>query len=311
MSAYRSSATVVLDRVPPLASVYASALPTLWRRVREAGPDGLPEMTVRVAGASVSQEKLIACQRLMGDTVRDEVPSVLLHSLGFPVALWLMARRDFPLPLLGLVHLSNAVEHREPVRPGEPLDVEARATRLRPHHAGTAVEIVTVLRRDGRVVWSGTSLYLAKGVTMTGTGAVPRSPRESFEPPATVARWRLGADTGRRYAAVSGDYNPIHLSVPSARMLGLKAPIAHGMYLAGRALVATAPHGTPYRWDVSFAAPVSLPSTVEVGALADYPGAPSLLGWDPHRRRPHFTLRVGPLPADRSGAAGDQAEATE
>ena len=39
-------------------------------------------------------------------------------------------------------------------------------------------------------------------------------------------RWRLPADQGRRYAAVSGDYNPIHLYGWAARPFGFKQPIA-------------------------------------------------------------------------------------
>jgi acyl dehydratase len=57
-----------------------------------------------------------------------------------------------------------------------------------------------------------------------------------FKAPDPTALWQLGVDTGRAYAAVSGDFNPIHLSVLSAKALGMRRSIAHGMYLASRAL---------------------------------------------------------------------------
>lgn len=43
-------------------------------------------------------------------------------------------------------------------------------------------------------------------------------------------------DTGLRFAAVVSDYNPIHLYPASAKLFGFKRPIAHGMYIAAKAL---------------------------------------------------------------------------
>jgi hypothetical protein len=69
---------------------------------------------------------------------------------------------------------------------------------------------------------------------------------------------------------VSGDWNPIHLSGPTARALGMKGAIAHGMYSASRALAEVGvPPGTPFRWTVEFAAPVLLPGTVAVAITDD------------------------------------------
>ncbi len=38
------------------------------------------------------------------------------------------------------------------------------------------------------------------------------------------------ADLPQRYAAASGDHNPIHLDPAAARAAGLPAPILHGLY---------------------------------------------------------------------------------
>ena len=293
---------ILLPGIPSLGRVYAAALPGILRRVHVIEQASLPARSVRVAHASVSAEEVVAYQRLMADTVRDEVPSVLLHGLGFPVALWLMSRSDFPLPLLGLVHLRQEVEHRSVVRPGEELAIEAMATGLQPHAAGTVVEILTTLSRGDEQVWTGRSTYLAKGVRLRDTPRPEREPHASVPDVPTVARWRLGPGAGRRYAAVMGDYNPIHLSRGSAQLLGLKAPIAHGMHLAGRALASLAPHEQPYHWSITFAAPVYLPGTVEVGredTLPERPGQAvrTLHGWDARTGRYHFTLCVGPSAA--------------
>ena len=49
---------------------------------------------------------------------------------------------------------------------------------------------------------------------------------------------RVPGDIGRRYAAVSGDRNPIHLYPLTARAFGFPRAIAHGMWLKARTLAA-------------------------------------------------------------------------
>jgi acyl dehydratase len=78
-----------------------------------------------------------------------------------------------------------------------------------------------------------------------------------------VATWRVDEGTGRRYAKVSGDVNPIHLSGLTAKAFGFKRAIAHGMWVKARALAALQgrlPDAVAV--DVVFKKPLFLPSTV-------------------------------------------------
>jgi acyl dehydratase len=85
------------------------------------------------------------------------------------------------------------------------------------------------------------------------------------KPLPAVAEWRLAEDVGRRYAAASGDRNPIHLHPLTARLFGFPRAIAHGMWTVARCLAA---HGTPDSCHVRarFRAPVLLPGTVTYAA---------------------------------------------
>ena len=318
--------TVVLTDVPSLGGLYARAaaaaagglLPrTLTerrparslRRPAERSRTGgatleLPAVAHVVEGVVVDPARHEAFCRTVGAPLREgpggtEAFSGHLHALAFPVAMSVLTRPDFPLPVLGMVHLANEVEHRGATAVGEDLTVTASAERLRPHRSGAQVDVVARLaREDGETVWTGRSTYLARGVRVPGTAG--DAPREEFVPPAPTGHWRLTAGTGRDYAAVSGDWNPIHLSGPTARALGLKGAIAHGMYSASRALAEVGvPPGVPFRWTVEFAAPVLLPGTVAVAITDDGRGAAwrdsRFAGWDPRRRRPHFTGTVARL----------------
>ena len=290
---------VVLEASPSLASLYARAagarLGALLPGARPAG-GVLPEVEHHLERLEIDAGKLVDYQRLMGDTVRDELPSVFVHGLAFPLAMSVMVRGDFPLPLLGMVHLANKVSHVRAIAPTAVLSATARAENLRAHRAGTQLDLVVEASEGGKVVWRGVSTYLARGIWPGTTPSAPAAPRPAPAFPGRTASWRLGADTGRAYAAVMGDYNPIHLSAASARALGMKRAIAHGMYLAGRALAAAAPHGTGYDWEIEFATPVFLPSAVDVAFTVDG-GSTRFSGWGARTSKPHFSGSV----TDRSG----------
>ena len=180
-----------------------------------------------------------------------------------------------------------------PLRLGDVLDVRATATDLRAHRSGTQVDLVTEVSVDGAVAWRGVSTYLARGVHLAGS--VDDSPAP-FVPPTPTGRWTLGGDVGRRYAAVSGDRNPIHLSALSAKALGFPRAIAHGMYTASRALADVgAGRGDAFEWSVEFVKPVLLPGTVTV-RIARSPDGFTFAGWDARSGKPHLTGSVTPLP---------------
>ncbi|CAB9514393.1 Maoc domain protein dehydratase [Seminavis robusta] len=45
-----------------------------------------------------------------------------------------------------------------------------------------------------------------------------------------LAKWNFPVDSGRKYASLNGDINPIHMHPLSAKLFGYKSCIAHGMH---------------------------------------------------------------------------------
>ncbi|GAA2721703.1 MaoC/PaaZ C-terminal domain-containing protein [Cellulomonas aerilata] len=288
---------VELPGVPGLGGLYARGVAASARlaalsRLGRAS-DRLPGVAYVVRGVRADPDRLTAYQHLLGEPASDALPAGYVHVLAFPVATALMVRDDFPLPLAGMVHLANRVQqHRAPVL-GEPLDVRAHAQDLRRHRSGAQVDLVTEVRSGGDVVWRGVSTYLAKGVRLpagrsgaetpdAGSGGGRRGGRPEFVPPVPTGQWSLGADAGRRYAAVSGDRNPIHLSRVTARAMGFPRAIAHGMLTASRALADVGrARGDAFAWTVEFAKPVLLPARVTVRVAPDLAGGGyAYTGWD-------------------------------
>lgn len=297
---------VVLGEMPSLSKLYVNAAAAAARR-RVLGADGgirLPPNGHEVRGVLADVGNLTAFQHLVGEPASDILPAGFIHALAFPLSMSVMNRDDFPLPLLGMIHLNNRVEQRSPVVFTEALDIRAWAEDLRGHRAGTQVDIVAEVRGAGEaaVRWKGVSTYLAKGVFLPGIDKPTAGTGPStFSAPDPTALWQLGVDTGRAYAAVSGDFNPIHLSVLTAKALGMRRSIAHGMYLASRALADVgAVKGDSFSWDVAFEAPVFLPALValEISTVQSETGAwqrSHYVAWNPRSGRRHFSGEVAAL----------------
>ena len=279
----------------------------------------LPDVTYRVADVVADPEHLLAYQRLLGEPADDRLPAGFVHVLVFPVAMALMVRADFPLPVAGMVHLANAVRVERPILADEHLEVQAWAENVRPHRKGTQVDLVTEVSAlsgagDAReVVWRGVSTYLAKGAgggaghgpdaqdaAETAGGAVAGADDEvAAAERFPTGQWQLDAGTGRRYAAVSGDRNPIHLSALTAKAFGFPKAIAHGMYTAARALAESGAGrgGTgAFEWTVEFAKPVLLPGKVAVAITrTESPGEGfRYAGWNARSGKEHFSGTVTP-----------------
>lgn len=297
---------VILGELPSLSRLYVNAAAMAARRrvLGSIAGTSLPAESHEVRGVLADVGNLTSYQHLVGETASDLLPAGFIHALAFPVAMSVLNRDDFPLPLLGMIHLRNHVVQHAPVPFTESLDIRSWAEELRGHRAGTQLDVVAEVRShgSGALLWRGVSTYLSKGVFLPGIDKpTAPSPPSDFTAPDPTAVWHLGLDTGRNYAAVSGDFNPIHLSVLSAKALGLRRSIAHGMYLASRALADVgAVKAESFTWEVSFEAPVFLPARVAlgIGTTQSVGGSwerSDYVAWNPRSGRRHFSGSVAAL----------------
>ena len=245
-----------------MLDLYARAVLGAVPVVGRGGDGTLPDLAPAAAGVRADPAAVAAYDRVCGFRLRDELPATYLHVLTFPLALRLLVDRSFPFGALGLVHVRNRIVQLRPVRLGESLDLEVHAERLAEHPRGRTVDVVGRARVDGELVWDDVSTYLAKGRGNPAAAADDDFPDVPGDLPQR-SRWDVPGDIGRRYAAVSGDRNPIHLHALSAKAFGLKAPIAHGMWVKARCLAAledVLPGA--YTVDVRFRAPLFIPARV-------------------------------------------------
>ena len=257
-------AASVLKASPNLGLLYARAAVTALGR-----GGALPDTHLARRGVVVDPAHFAAYARVCRLPLGDLLPVTYPHMLTFPLQMALMTDRAFPLALPGLVHARNRIEALRPIRSDEKLDLEVWAERFATHRSGASVDLRATVSAGGAEVWRSTSTYLARGVT-----APEGAPEAEIEVPVgdiarVVATWRIPADAGRRYATVSGDVNPIHLSGLTAKAFGFKRAIAHGMWVKARVLGSIGGRlPDAVAADVAFRKPLLLPSTVTLSTAA-------------------------------------------
>jgi len=245
-------------------------------------------------GLVLEARQIAAYAKICGFSDRQGVPFTFPHMRAFPLQMAAMLRTNFPFPVVGLVHLDNEIRQHERLDSGDRLDVSVRLGEFLAHDKGQAFTVLARAERGGRLVWESTSTYLRLGVRAP-KGAPYAGLQADETRLATVRKWDLRADLGKRYAAVSGDSNPIHTSGLGARLLGFARPIAHGMWSKARVLAHLLPQEPIERARayVAFKTPAFLPGGVSL--LVAPQSAPVLFELrDRREQKPHLrgTLEV-------------------
>jgi acyl dehydratase len=260
-------------------------LPGVARRGGE-----LPDLALTRHDVPVDADHVAAYAAVCGFPRKDTLPLTYPHLLAFPLHMEIMTDGSFPFPAIGTVHLENSVTQHRAVAVAERLQVTARVAHLRPHAKGQAFDFLTTVHSAGELVWESTSTYLRRG---RGSEDAPPGLAFAEVPPGGV-EWQLPGDLGRRYAAVSGDHNPIHLYPITAKALGFPRQIAHGMWSKARC-VAAIENRLPdaVRVDVAFKKPILLPGTVAFGVARTADGHAFALT-SPRDGAPHLVGAASP-----------------
>jgi acyl dehydratase len=269
-----------LERAPNLPRLYGKAAIT----ARGRRGNVLPDSSYELRDVAIERDHLGRYALVCGFRQSDALPATYPHILAFPAAVMLMVEPEFPFALPGLVHISNRIEQKRMFTASERLTLRVHAENLRDHPRGRQFDMITEVTVAGEPVWTESSTYLKRSSkptqsssrqsdsSPTGRGGQDGAPDNSPSPLVEegwggglrpTAIWRIPRDIGRRYAAVSGDVNPIHLNPFVARLFGFRRAIAHGMWVKARCLAALEGRlPDALTAEVEFKSPLLLPSTV-------------------------------------------------
>ena len=261
-----------------------SALPGL----RKTSSRELPDLTLVRNDVVVDPAHVAAYAQVCAFPRKDTLPLPYLHMLAFPLHMAMLTDPSFPFPAMGMVHLENTITSHRPTTASERYDVSVSAANLRGHAKGTVFDMLTTVTVGDETVWEEVSTYLRRG---KGDESAPHGLDVPLVTDGGVD-WRLPSDLGRRYAAVSGDRNPIHLYAFTAKAFGFKQQIAHGMWTKARSIAAVENRlPDAVKVEVAFKTPVFLPGTVRFTSSTSADGLGFSLA-NPRSGAPHLSGRT-------------------
>lgn len=283
-------ARIELPSLPSTFDIYSRAVLGALPVVGASG-DTLPDTELALRSMKVDPDNLAEYTKVCGLRFGDTLPITYPFILTFPLVMKLMVSKGFPFAAVGSVHAENVIEQFRPISITEPLDVAVHAENMREHRKGLLVDLVSEIKVGRELAWRQTSSFLHQ--QRTSLSGQPKSePKEEDIPQVPTSTLRVDGKIIDRYAAVSGDRNPIHVSTLGAKAFGFSKPIAHGMWSAAAALSAVEgriPDRVTYA--VRFGKPVLLPSSLSLYAQH----VPD--GWDlalrnPKKNYPHLTATL-------------------
>ena len=234
------------------------------RRAPGLTPGGtVPAIRVSLPNVRPDPDRLAAYRAVCGFGDDGCLPVTYPHALAGPLHLAALTHPAFPFRLPGLVHVRKTVVQRRPLAANERVDLQVDLGGHREVEKGLEFDMTTAVTDGaGATVWSGVSTNLLR----TGGGSGPgRRAGPDLADYRRGASWSAPVGIGWRYGRIAADLNPIHLHVLTARLFGMRRPIAHGMWLFAGSLAALGVQGGAGSicLDVAFRRPVPLPAQLQ------------------------------------------------
>ncbi len=269
---------MVLHRNPGTVAIYLRSLRRLRNRSQGALPPRwrgrLSPIEVSQPGVRIDPVRLERFRKVCENPTNGlSVPPAYLECLFLGPMAEAVLSEAFPLSPFGLIHVRQRIAMLRPVDPNELIDLFCRLEEIRETDRGVEVDFGLYANVAGREVWNGTTTVLSRNKTVRSGNRGGREKPVLWIPKEEQIRSFfvcVPKDAGRRYARASGDWNPHHLHPVTARLLGYRRAIAHGMWTLARtlALIETErPFGLPIEAEASFKRPIFLPSEIEIRLL--------------------------------------------
>lgn len=198
----------------------------------------------------------------------------------------------FPFQAMGTVHIRTVVEQVRVLRLDDKIAYRCSVEGHRVVDRGVEFDMVVEAIVD-HVVASTTTMTMYRRTAIRLRDRVRPAVQVHNHITAHESSWDVTQATARTYARLSGDINPIHLSVLTARVLGFKAMMLHGIWIVGRscAMHPIQMMADNIRLESEFKSPVLLPSTLRY-RWWDVDGVLEMRVLDKNGVKPHMTARL-------------------
>jgi hypothetical protein len=196
-----------------------------------------------------------------------QLPFLFPHSYFGPLHLMMLTDANFPLKVLGGVHLRNHVIQHAPLFLQQRYDARLYFTESRRRPQGLEVDFRTEIRQGSVMKWESITTFLFRRKFKTEDAESSRAALlQNLTDPVERGSFPVPALTGKQFGWITKDINPIHMSRYLAKVFGFERDICHGMWALSRSLVLLdhVDWQKPLRNDVSFKGPLFMERDITV-----------------------------------------------
>ncbi len=188
----------------------------------------------------VPDRQLIADYRKVccfSETRTDIIPISCIQTIFIGLLGKFITSSFFPISPLGLIHIFQSFKQIRPVKTDEVLNLSCTLESIKKTEKCIETSFDLKAVSGNELVWQGISVFLTKTKSHTG-GKKKRKSKTGKKEKILFFKETISvpSDIGLKYARVSGDYNPYHLSSGLAKIFGFKRSIAHGMWSLARVI---------------------------------------------------------------------------
>lgn len=220
---------------PPLLKTLYQAFALDRKGVKQG--DTLPTIEGTINNIKVNEENLSRYRKTCLIENDNALPVLYPHVMAGVLHLHIMTHPQFPLKLIGAIHKYNTVFTKRPIDSSEIFHIRSWTGSARYLPKGVEFDLHTEVRVKDEIVWSEVSTYFKR---QNFKIEIDNSNEEVFITPISaeheIANWKIDKWTGKKYATICKDFNPIHMNKFLAKLFGFQKDLAHGLCAAAQSL---------------------------------------------------------------------------
>ena len=258
---------VEIKKHPSMGFVFLKAFLISPFRSNTIKDDAIVNKTQIILKNYLPDKKLIKNYRAVCGFSEDRpgiIPISYLQTLFIGLLGRFITSSFFPINPLGLIQIFQSFEQKRSVKTDETLDLACTLDSIKKTEKGIETDFTLEVISNGQIVWQGISSFFTQN-QVKKKKISKKKDEKILEKQETIL---VPSDTGRKYALVSGDYNPHHLYTLLAKLFGFKRAIAHGMWSLAR-VIASLDREFCIRnsaaIEASFKLPIFMPATTTLG----------------------------------------------
>lgn len=192
---------------------------------------------------------------------QDQLPPHLFPQWGFALIGRTLA--NIPYKMTAVLNQGCRIVVNQPLPRDQPLQLKARLEAI--EDDGYKARIHQRLITGTRDAPEALIADLFAVVVLKKKESLKHRSADDEVPLEQIGSWQAGANAGRDFALLTGDFNPIHWIAPYAKMAGFKNKILHGFGSLARSFeILQAQNGPIAQIDVRFVRPLVLPASTTV-----------------------------------------------